>query len=179
MLKLLPQFDQRIGPGQSFLFCLCFPSRHFPFRWFYHQNPPEHLLHSTEYESIGANIKALERLNGGDAQEDFDDKTNEMESDEKGSKDNTDDEPSGPVLDKSKDKNSVLAARFVRSCPRERPRSKNQRLDKVQDSWREKVQHCTTKNLRNNILELCIESRFLQENKLKLTRNCEEIIIYE
>ena len=42
---------------------------------------------STEYESIGANIKALERLNGGDAQEDFDDKTNEMESDEKGSKD--------------------------------------------------------------------------------------------
>ena len=128
---------------------------------------------STEYESIGANIKALERLNGGDAQEDFDDKTNEMESDEKGSKDNTDDEPSGPVLDKSKDKNSVLAARFVRSCPRERPRSKNQRLDKVQDSWREKVQHCTTKNLRNNILELCIESRFLQENKLKLTRNCE------
>ena len=75
----------------------------------------------------------------------------------------TDDEPSGPVLDKSKDKNSVLAARFVRSCPRERPRSKNQRLDKVQDSWREKVQHCTTKNLRNNILELCIESRFLKK----------------
>ena len=75
-------------------------------------------------------------------------------------------EISGPVLDKSKDKNSVLAARFVRSCPRERPRSKNQRLDKVQDSWREKVQHCTTKNLRNNILELCIESRFLQKRIL-------------